>query len=119
MNIFLRKFANTAITLGLLMVAPLALAQTAAISPSAATYDPAGGTTTFTVTLNYPGVASAIGFSVVAPWGWTFGAVGGTNVPTVAPGAGDTGEFDFVWSSIPASPVRFTFTTTCAAGFSG
>jgi hypothetical protein len=105
--------------IGSLAFATSTSAQTVAITPSAAACAAAGGTITFTVTLSYTGAPSALGFSVVAPTNWTFGTTGGTNPPDVKPGAGDTGELDFAWVSIPASPASFTFTVNYPASVAG
>jgi hypothetical protein len=97
-----------------------AVAQTATVTPSASTYSAAGGSITFTVNLTYTGTQSALGLAVgSAPSGWTFGATAGTNVPEVKPGAGDTGNFDFTYTTIPASPASFTFTVNYPAGLTG
>ena len=105
--------------IGSLVFATSTSAQTVTITPSATACAAAGGTITFTVTLSYTGVPSAMGFSVVAPSNWTFVAAGGTNLPDVKPGAGDTGELDFAWVSIPASPASFTFTENYPASLAG
>lgn len=105
--------------IGSLAFATSTSAQTVTITPSATACAAAGGTITFTVTLSYTGAPSALGFSVVAPSNWTFGAAGGTNLPDVKPGAGDTGELDFAWVSIPASPASFTFTLNYPASLAG
>ena len=105
--------------IGSLAFATSTSAQTVAITPSATACVTAGGTITFTVTLSYTGAPSALGFSVVAPTNWTFGTAGGTNLPDVTPGAGDTGELDFAWVSIPASPASFTFTVNYPASLAG
>ena len=105
--------------IGSLAFVASASAQTVSITPSATACAAAGGTITITVALSYTGAPSALGFSVVAPSNWTFGAAGGTNLPDVKPGAGDTGELDFAWVSIPASPASFTFTVNYPAGLAG
>ena len=101
---------------------PLAnlLAQTATVTPSATTYSAAGGTITFTVNLTYSAMQAALGLSIgTVPTVWAYGTTGGTNVPSVTPTTGDTGNFDFAYSTIPASPVSFTFTVTYPAGLTG
>lgn len=105
--------------LGSLAVVASASAQTLTITPSTTACAATGGTVTFTVTLSYTGTPSALGFSVIAPSNWTFGTIGGTNVPSVSPGTGDTGEFDFAWVSIPTGPASFTFTVDYPAGLAG
>lgn len=105
--------------IGSLAFATSTAAQTVTITPSTNSCSATGGAVTFTVTLSYAGSPSALGFSVFAPSNWTFGAVGGASPPDVKPGAGDTGELDFAWVSIPASPARFTFTANYPAGLAG
>ena len=102
------------------VTAAAALAQTATVTPSSNNYTSASGTITFTVTLTYSGTQSALGLSIGSvPAGWTFGSIGGSNVPQVAPTSGDTGNFDFTYTSIPSSPASFTFTVNYPAGLSG
>jgi len=102
------------------VLVPHASAQsTVAITPSSSGYSTAGGSITFTVTLTYAAAQSALGFTVTAPANWSYGATGGPNSPSVTPNNGDSGEFDFAYTSIPASPVSFTFTATYPAGLTG
>lgn len=96
----------------------VASAQSAALSASSSTYSSGGGSITFTATLTYSGSVSALGLSVNAPSGWTYGSASGT-VPPIAPSAGDSGGFDFTYTSIPASPVSFSFTVNYPAGMTG
>jgi hypothetical protein len=103
-----------------LAIATSTLAQTASLTASSSTYSPGGGSITFTGTLTYTGTMSALGLSVgTVPAGWTFGSLAGSNVPSIAPTAGDSSNFDFSYLSIPASPVSFTFTVNYPAGLSG
>src|ERR1017187_1030869 len=102
--------------IGLTALAGAGFAQSVSVTPSPSSYSSSGGTITFTVTIDYTGTPSALGFSIVAPSGWTFGSSGGTNVPGVTPNQGDTGEFDFAWLTSPATSTSFTFTAICPAG---
>ncbi len=100
--------------------APPASAQpTVSMTPSSGSYSAAGGTISFTVTLTYAAAQSALAFTVSAPANWTYGATGGPNPPSPAPSNGDSGEFDFAYSTIPASPVQFTFTVNYPGGLTG
>jgi hypothetical protein len=119
MKTFLFRILFSLSAIGSLAFVKSASAQTLTFTPSATACAAEGGTITFTVTLSYTGTPSALGFSVIAPSNWTFGTAGGTNPPDVKPGAGDTGELDFAWVSIPASPASFTFTVNYPASLAG
>ena len=70
-------------------------------------------------TLSFGGTRDiGIGFGSV-PTGWSYGATGGANVPPTSPIAGDTDNFEFAYTNIPASPVSFTFTVNYPAGLTG
>lgn len=105
-------------------------AQTATVTPSALTYDATGGQITFSVGMTYPAGVVAAGFAAKAPTAtWVYVSTGGTNVPGVTPGVGETvdptnsaSEFGWTYSSDPgppASPVSFTFVLSYPAGLSG
>ena len=98
-----------------------ASAQTLSVVPSATTYVPTGGTASFTVTLTYPGVVTALGFQLGSvPAGWSFVSAGGNNPPPIVPALGSTGAFEFAYTtSIPASPITFTITAAYPAGLVG
>ncbi|MEY4006700.1 MAG: hypothetical protein RLZZ221_2796, partial [Verrucomicrobiota bacterium] len=100
--------------------APVLRAQTLSVSPVAATIGTSAGTVTLTVTLNYSGTMSSIGFQIGSvPANWSFVSKGGANPPEVAPFVGEMGSFGFAYTSIPASPARFEFTVAYPAGLSG
>ncbi len=112
--------------MGALLLAGTALsavaANTATVTSSANTYSAAGGQVTFTVTLGYTTSLAGLDLHLVTPAGWKYVSTGGTNVPNAAvPSADDLGAFgyDFVYSTIPASPVSFTFTVSYPAGLTG
>lgn len=108
------------LAVGLLLALALRLAgQTVTVTPSATTYASAGGTITFTVTFQFPQPLSSLGMQITAPSGWSFGEVGGTNRPQVAPPRGTTGTFDFAYFNAPASPASFTFTVLYGGGLTG
>jgi hypothetical protein len=97
-----------------------ASAQTVSVVPSATTYVATGGTASFTVTLTYPGVVTALGFQFGSvPAGWSFVSAGGNNPPGIVPAAGTPGVFEFAYTSIPASPITFTITAAYPAGLVG
>ena len=100
--------------------------QTAAVTTSASTYSSVGGQVTFNVTLNYP--SGAVPSLAVKPPGdtWAFVSAAGTNVPTVAPAAGETtlstdpaSYLGFTYFSPPASPATFSFVISYPAGLTG
>jgi hypothetical protein len=75
----------------------------------------AGGTVTITNTLTYAGSASSLGWQVTLPAGWSFAADAGS-AGDVKPAAGTTGTLEWAWSTVPASPVTFTYTVNVPAG---
>lgn len=115
----MNRWLCSLIMLGLFPVA--ASAQTLSVVPSATTYVPAGGTASFTVTLTYSGVLTALGFQLGSvPAGWSFVSAGGNNPPPLVPALGSTGAFEFAYTtSIPASPITFTITAAYSAGLVG
>lgn len=113
-------------------------AQTATVTPSVTTYDPAGGQITFTVALAFPANSAAVAFSVkpqaniwthvssshVAPVGspspYSFAAVplaGATNDP-----ADSASEFGWAYSNLDllgTGGASFTFVLSYPAGLTG
>jgi hypothetical protein len=88
---------------------------TFSLDASPSIYAAAGGNVTFTVRLNYPTSTSAVAVKVAAPSAqWTYVGTSGTNVPQVAPRAGDTGStgdgFGFLFFTIPSGTASFSFT---------
>jgi hypothetical protein len=78
----------------------------------------AGQTVTMTNTIAYTGSASALSWSVILPAGWSFASSSGS-AGSVAPAVGQASELDWTWSTIPASPVSFTYTLNVPAGQTG
>lgn len=78
----------------------------------------AGGTVTITNTLSFAGAPSGLGWSVTLPAGWSFAGTTG-QVGDVGPAAGATGTLEWAWSTVPASPVTFTYRLNVPAGESG
>ncbi|MGD1030286.1 MAG: hypothetical protein ABSA05_04020 [Opitutaceae bacterium] len=78
----------------------------------------AGQTVTMTNTIAYTGSASALSWSVVLPAGWSFASSSG-NAGNTAPAVGQASELDWAWSTVPASPVSFTYTLNVPAGQTG
>ena len=114
----MNRWLCSLLLLGLFPVA--ASAQTVSVVPSATTYVATGGTASFTVTLTYPGVVTALAFQFGSvPAGWSFVSAGGNNPPGIVPGVGTSGAFEFAYTSIPASPITFTFTAAYPAGLVG
>jgi subtilase family serine protease len=78
----------------------------------------AGGAVTVSNTLTYAGTATGLAWSVLLPSGWSF-ATGGGAQGDVKPATGATGLLEWAWTSIPASPVSFTYTLNVPAGTTG
>lgn len=76
-----------------------------------------GGKSTISCTLAFPGQPSALGWSVVIPPGWSYDS--GQNEPGVHPSSGDSGTLAWAWSSIPTSPIQFSYTLRVPSGESG
>lgn len=78
----------------------------------------AGGTVTISNTITYTGTPTGLMWHVLLPDGWSYatasGAVGETK-PTV----GATGLLDWIWTTVPASPVTFTYTLNVPVGTTG
>jgi hypothetical protein len=77
-----------------------------------------GSTVTITNTLTFPGTPSGLGWSVTLPAGWSLVAEAGA-AGDVRPLAGDSGTLEWAWTTIPASPVSFSYTLSVPAGASG
>lgn len=75
-----------------------------------------GANVTITNTLYYSGTAQSLGWSVVLPAGWAYvsDTLGSSGV--VKPAVGSTGTLDWAWTTVPASPVTFTYTVSVPAG---
>ncbi len=86
-------------------------------TPASAGYLP-GQQITITNTLTYSGSATALGWQVLLPEGWTFvsasGAQGG-----VKPAPNATSLLEWAWTEVPASPLTFSYTLNVPAGVSG
>ena len=114
----MNRWLCSLLLLGLFPVA--ASAQTVSVVPSATTYVATGGTASFTVTLTYPGVVTALGFQFGSvPAGWSFVSAGGNNPPGIVPAVGTAGAFEFAYTSTPARPITFTITAAYPAGLVG
>ncbi len=102
----------------LAMLAINAVAQTIVFTPSATTFNPAGGTLTFTASITYTSAPSVLAFSTTLPAGWAY--LSGLNEPPIKPSAGTTGTLGWSYTtSIPASPAVFSFTTSYPANLTG
>ncbi|MFM1749317.1 MAG: hypothetical protein RLZZ188_2983 [Verrucomicrobiota bacterium] len=84
---------------------------TGAISPSSSTI-------TIRNTLSFAGTPAGIGWSALIPRGWALVSVAG-QVGDVAPQTGATDALEWAWTSVPASPVIFSYTLSVPAGESG
>ena len=95
---------------------PVAASATHAVSGPAG-YAP-GSTVTITNTLSFSGAATGLGWSSTLPAGWTLVSHGGA-VAEVKPSVGEGGTLEWAWTSIPTSPLTFTYTVLVPAGASG
>jgi len=96
------------VVLGLAPAAKAQLTMSRAAVPSSYT---AGATVDFTVTLTLQSVGqvNAVGVEETLPVGWTFAAITGGTVPSIAPNSGDDGLLEFAWFPLPTFPVTFTY----------
>lgn len=104
-----------------------ALALVASAQPSASltaggsTYEPAGGTVTFTSTLTYTGLTPSVyAFSVQLPAGWKFvsQSLGAGLSASASPAANDN-LLEWAFSAFPANQTSWTFVVSYPAGTSG
>ncbi|MBI2514347.1 MAG: hypothetical protein HYV96_20430 [Opitutae bacterium] len=77
-----------------------------------------GSTVTISNTLTYTGTATGLGWQVLLPAGWSY-ASGAGSEGDVKPSAGTTDLLEWAWTSIPASPVAFTYTLNVPASATG
>lgn len=77
----------------------------------------AGRNATIEVSLVFASSLSGLGYTAVLPPGWTYS--GGTNEPSVKPSVGASGTLDWAWTSVPTSPVSFSFTVSVPSNTSG
>lgn len=98
-------------------IASLALTSTAqsATQTLVGTGYVAGGTVAVSNTLTYAAPASALSWSVLLPTGWSFASASGS-AGNLGPTIGQTGSLDWMWSTIPPSPVTFSYTLNVPAG---
>ena len=75
----------------------------------------AGSTVTITNTLTYTGTVSSLGWQVTLPASWSLASDAGS-AGDIKPAVGTTGSLAWAWSTIPASPVTFTYTVNVPAG---
>jgi uncharacterized delta-60 repeat protein len=77
-----------------------------------------GGRVTILNTLTYVGSPVSLGWQVVLPEGWSY-ASGAGSEGEVKPAVGTTGLLEWSWTTVPASPVSFSFTLNVPAGTTG
>ena len=77
-----------------------------------------GGTVIVTNTVSFGNLTSGLGWHVLLPTGWSF-AEGGGNQGDVKPSAGTTDLVEWAWTTIPASPITFTYTLNVPMGTTG
>ncbi len=69
----------------------------------------AGTAVTVTNTITYVGAAAGLTWNVLLPDGWSYASSGGA-VGSGQPTPGAVGVLDWTWTSVPPSPVTFTYT---------
>ncbi len=77
-----------------------------------------GGTVTISTTLTYGGTVTALGWQVLLPPGFSFVTDGGSAGNT-KPAAGSADLLEWAWTTVPPSPVNFTYTLAAGAGLAG
>lgn len=77
-----------------------------------------GGNVTIANTLSYAGTLSTLGWSVPLPSGWSY-ASGSGSEGDGKPAAGAVSLLDWNWTTIPPSPVVFSYTLNVPAGTTG
>jgi alpha-tubulin suppressor-like RCC1 family protein len=78
----------------------------------------AGDTVTITNTLTYTGTVTGLTWQVLLPDGWSYASGSGSDGQT-KPAVGATGLLEWAWSTVPASPVTFTYTLTIPGAATG
>jgi len=93
---------------------PLAVVELAGVHSYAGSGYRAGKILTIHNSITYDGALVGFGWTVLPPeaiegQSWTFAANAG-NAGEVAPLVGDTDLFEWAWTSVPASPIEFSYT---------
>ncbi len=89
----------------------------AVAATSAAGYVP-GGTVTITNTITYASPPASLGWQVLLPTGWSYASDAGT-APQTKPTVTSPGLAEWTWTSVPPSPVTFTYTLNVPGNASG
>jgi len=89
----------------------------AVAATSAAGYVP-GGTVTLTNTITYAGAPASLGWQVLLPTGWSYASDAGT-APQTKPTVTSPGLAEWTWTTVPPSPVTFTYTLNVPGNVSG
>jgi hypothetical protein len=90
---------------------------THALAPGSPGYV-AGGTVAITNTLTYAGPATQVRWSVMLPTGWTLASDTATTASERSP-PGTPTLAEWTWTTVPASPLTFTFTLNVPVGTEG
>jgi hypothetical protein len=106
---------NATSAAALLSVVPSGVTATHSIAGTG--YMP-GGTVTVSNTLAYTGSVAALGWQVIIPDGWSFASGSGAQ-GDVPPSAGRTNLLEWAWSTIPASPISFSYTLNVPVSATG
>jgi Immunoglobulin I-set domain. len=119
------KFSPFRLACSLLLFFAAALVASAqpsaTLTANAGTYEPAGGTLTFTSTLTYTGLTPSVyAFSVQLPTGWKLvsQSLGAGLTASASPIANDN-LLEWAFSAFPANQASWSFVVTYPAGTSG
>lgn len=78
----------------------------------------AGKTVSVSTTFSYPNGASSLGWQVLLPNGWTY-AGGAGSEGQVKPALGTGEALEWAWTTVPASPVSFSYALNVPPGQQG
>lgn len=84
----------------------------------AGTNTAASGSVTIRNTLTFAGAPTALGWQAILPEGWSY-ATGSGAEGDIKPAVGATGVAEWAWTTVPASPVSFSYTLNVPAGAAG
>jgi hypothetical protein len=82
----------------------------------------AGKTVTISNTLTFPASTGSLGWQVLIPTGWSLAGSSvaiSADAPTVSPAANATELLEWVWTTIPGSPLTFSYTLHAPASAAG
>jgi hypothetical protein len=78
-----------------------------------------GETFEICINITHDDTLTALGVEETMPDEWSFDSVSGDDFPAVYPDIGETGVLEFIWVTIPDSPVDFCYTVQVPGDESG